>query len=66
MATEHDPTKGLMFDLPDGETITLCSWDYIRYQLSLALDPIVADLTSCNASLQRIDDKLKSWAPENT
>lgn len=66
MAANQDKSMmPLTFDLPDGDVVELCTWPFVMYKLNELLDPLKTLLTAENESLNTINEKLISWAPED-
>lgn len=62
MANTND-LKSLKFDLTDGKSVEVVSYDFIADKLSQNLQPIVSDIGSINSHLIDIDNKLTEWVP---
>lgn len=57
-------TTPLTFDLPDGDHVELCTWDYILFQLTEPLTEISSCVENINSSLERIETKVDEWISE--
>lgn len=65
MSVKRDDTKPLVFELPDGDKVSLITWGYVLKQLDEQLTPVVDHLSSMNKDLKRIDDKLEELTKES-
>ena len=61
-----DPKQPLTFELPDGNTVNLITWDYVEDRLDRELSPVVTDLESINTQLGRIEDRIDQWLEEQS
>lgn len=57
----RDNTQPMVFELPDGDTVALITWDYIMKKLDEELTPIVESMSKINSYLERIDDRTQYW-----
>lgn len=54
-------TTPLRFQLPDGDQVDLCTWEYIESLLEIKLTPMLESLNAQQTDLKRIDTKIASW-----
>lgn len=62
MAVNND---ALVFELPDGNTVSLITWGYVLNKLETPLTSITTSISSINQSLQQISDRLDDWIDVN-
>lgn len=63
MATNSTP---LRFDLPDGDRVELCTWDYVVAQLSDFIIGATNAIALENIALTVIDNKLDEWLDDGS
>lgn len=61
-----DPTQPLTFELPDGNTVDLITWEYVEDRLNRELSPVITDLESINTQLGRIEDRIDQWLEDQS
>lgn len=65
MATNQDwDNVPLTFDLPDGDTVELCSWKFVLSKLNELIEPLTSVINNGNHSLDIINEKLIEWGPD--
>lgn len=57
----RDNTQPMVFELPDGDTVALITWDYVMKKLDEELTPVVESMSKINSYLERIDDRVQYW-----
>lgn len=53
------------FNLPDGDVAVVVTWEYVMDKLEEFLTPVADSVESINNDLERINNKLTQWIPED-
>lgn len=61
----RDNTTPVTFELPDGDTVQLITWEFVLKKLEEVLNPTIDHLSVINTQLEKIDQKLESWIKDN-
>ncbi len=61
-----DDRTPVTIEQPDGDVVQLPTWSGIIYRLEENLTPSIDQLTLINVALNKIDQKLDEWLPNNT
>ena len=61
----RDPRQPVLFDLENGDSVSLVPWQYIVSKFEDILAPINSDLEEINRDLTRCANKIEEWAEEN-
>ena len=61
----RDPRQPVLFDLENGDSVSLVPWQYIVSKFEDILAPINSDLEEINKVLTRCANKIEEWASEN-
>ena len=61
-----DDRTPVTIEQPDGDVVQLPTWAGIIYRLEENLTPSIDQLTLINVALNKIDQKLDEWLPNNT
>lgn len=59
-----DPTQPLTFELPDGNTVNLITWEYVMKKLEEELSATLSYLSDNNTQLKQIEDRIDEWLAE--
>ena len=57
----RDDKKPLTFILPDGDDVSLITWQYVVSKLEESLGPVLDKIELINESLTMIDEILYVW-----
>lgn len=60
-----DDRTPVTIEQPDGDVVQLPTWSGIIYRLEENLTPSIDQLTLINVALNKIDQKLDEWLPNN-
>ena len=60
----RDPKIPVTFDLPDGDSVALITWEFVVDKCNTILGGLVDNLELINTDLGRIDTKLSEWIDE--
>ncbi len=60
----RDNTIPVTFELPDGDTVELITWDFVLKKLDEEMAETLAYLTDNNIQLKRIENRIDEWLAE--
>lgn len=60
----RDNTIPVTFELPDGDTVDLITWDFVLKKLDEEMAETLAYLTDNNTQLRRIETRIDEWLAE--
>ena len=60
----RDNTIPVTFELPDGDTVDLITWDFVLKKLDEEMAETLAYLTDNNTQLRRIENRIDEWLAE--
>lgn len=60
----RDNTIPVTFELPDGDTVDLITWDFVLKKLDEEMAETLAYLTDNNDQLTRIENRIDEWLAE--
>lgn len=60
----RDNTIPVTFELPDGDTVDLITWDFVLKKLEEEMAETLAYLSDNNTQLSRIDARIDEWLAE--
>lgn len=60
----RDNTIPVTFELPDGDTVDLITWDFVLKKLDEEMAETLAYLTDNNTQLRRIEARIDEWLAE--
>lgn len=60
----RDNTIPVTFELPDGDTVELITWDFVLKKLDEEMAETLAYLTDNNIQLRRIETRIDEWLAE--
>lgn len=60
----RDNTIPVTFELPDGDTVDLITWDFVLKKLEEEMAETLAYLTDNNTQLRRIESRIDEWLAE--
>ncbi len=60
----RDNTIPVTFELPDGDTVDLITWDFVLKKLDEEMAETLAYLTDNNIQLRRIENRIDEWLAE--
>ena len=61
---EDISTYPLTYELPDGDVVQLCTWEFVLAKLTQLIDPLVQLLTIENQDLTGIKNRIDEWIEE--
>lgn len=60
----RDNTIPVTFELPDGDTVDLITWDFVLKKLDEEMAETLAYLSDNNEQLARIENRVDEWLAE--
>jgi hypothetical protein len=63
-ANDERNAQALRFDLPDGDVVYLCTWEFVKSKIDEIVVPMTSTLTLINQSLESINNTLVGWIPD--
>lgn len=57
----RDDKQPMVFELPDGDTVSLITWAYVMNKLEQELSDAVASMVKTNGYLTRINARADYW-----
>lgn len=60
----RDNTIPVTFELPDGDTVDLITWDFVLKKLDEEMAETLAYIADNNVQLKRIEDRIDEWLAE--
>jgi len=60
----RDNTIPVTFELPDGDTVDLITWDFVLKKLDEEMAETLAYLSNNNTQLTRIENRIDEWLAE--
>lgn len=60
----RDNTIPVTFELPDGDTVDLITWDFVLKKLDEEMAETLAYLLNNNTQLTRIENRIDEWLAE--
>lgn len=60
----RDNTIPVTFELPDGDTVDLITWDFVLKKLDEEMAETLAYLSDNNDQLTRIENRIDEWLAE--
>jgi len=60
----RDNTIPVTFELPDGDTVDLITWDFVLKKLEEEMAETLAYLSDNNDQLTRIENRIDEWLAE--
>lgn len=60
----RNPKDPMVFDLPDNDSVSLITWDFVVDKFESILAPICQNIAVINTDLQRINDRVDEWLEE--
>lgn len=64
LSKARDNTIPVTFELPDGDTVDLITWDFVLKKLDEELAEAFALISDNNTQLGRIDARIDEWLAE--
>lgn len=61
----RDANKPLTFQLPDGDSVSLVTWEYIVNKLESNLSTTIDTIEEINKDLNIINDRIGEWLKES-
>lgn len=61
----REPKDPVVFDLPDGDRLSLITWDFVLDKFESILRPICEDISATTANIDAINDIVDTW-PKKT
>lgn len=66
MLAQRDQRIPVTFDLPDGDSVALITWEFVVDKCNDILSGIIDNISLMNVDLARIDTKLDDWIPDDS
>lgn len=57
----RDDTQPMVFELPDGDNVSLITWAYVMKQLEQELGDVVSSISKTNSYIKRISNRTDYW-----
>lgn len=61
----RDEKQPLHFDLPDNDSVDLIPWAFVVDKCETILAGVIDSISSMEADVTRIDNKVKEWLEQN-